>query len=163
MKTTDVKTTLKIRIEQSPRVAVEYLYSEYSAMLLGYTMQFIPDKKEAEEVLMLIFERLSGRLHEIPEAILSVYCWLQIESRKIILDYKQGCRKNAPLENVTVNNNTSYSSLLTDASEKQRTVFIEMYINGRSAQEVALQLQTDTTSVKQLLRESLIIMRKNMP
>lgn len=143
--------------------AVDYLYSNYSSMLYGYVLQFIPDPSEAEKVLALIFTRLAGRLDEACNATLSVYCWLQVESRKLILEYK---RKNElPVNGHTSNGqpkNAYYLSLLHNATEEQRTVFIEMFMNGGGKEEVATKLNKSVQEVSRLLKESLIILQKNL-
>ncbi len=163
MEPTVEKENLKLRLHQSPALAIEYLYTRYSSMLLGFTLQFISDKKDAEQVLMLIFEKVYDKMAEIPDAVLSVYCWLQAEARKVILDHKNKTTASSCNSGIVSSHNRSYyEPLLQEATDQQRTVFIEMYINGRSIQQVAAQLQADTASVQQLLRESLLIIRKNL-
>lgn len=161
MEKTVEKEELQAIIQQNPGKAIEVLYSGYSNLLLGFILQFIPDKNEAEKVLMLIFDKLYSKLNEIDGTPLSIFSWLQIQSRKIILEYKnENVSINESAHNVIGSN--GYVQLLHNASEIQRKVFIEMYINGYKAQEVASQMNIETALVQQLLRESLIIMRKNM-
>lgn len=164
METLIIKETLKSKLNVGVEPAVDFLYTNYSSMLYGYVLQFIPDNKEAEKVLVLIFGTLAARLQEACNSTLSVYCWMQVEARKIILEYKKkgsNGTKSQPLTTAQ-NKNASYLSLLQDASDEQRLVFSEIFLHGREKEELANQLQKNVHDISRLLKESLVIMRKNL-
>lgn len=134
-------------------------------MLYGYVLQFVPDKKEAEEVLVVIFGKLSARLQEACNSTLSVYCWMQVEARKVILEYKDEAANghNAHADAATANSQYAYYlTLLQEASDEQKTVFSELFLKGRDREELAGQLQKSVHDITRLLKESLLIMRKNL-
>ncbi len=135
-------------------------------MLYGYVLQFVPDRKEAEKVLVLIFGTLASRLQEACNSNLSVYCWMQVEARKVILEYKKQRNGNgAPNGQPPASGqpkNADYLSLLQEASDEQRFVFSEIFLHGREKEELANQLQKNVHDISRLLKESLLIMQKNL-
>lgn len=166
METLITKETLKSKLNEGIKPAVDFLYTNYSSMLYGYVLQFVPDQKEAEKVLVLIFGKLAARLQQAFASSLSLYCWMQVEARKIILEYKKqqqeanGADQQSPA--IAHNHSTYYLSLLQDASEEQRLVFSEIFFHGREKEELAAQLQTNVQDISRLLMESLLIMRKKL-
>jgi DNA-directed RNA polymerase specialized sigma24 family protein len=166
------KDILRNKLKSGQRPAMELLYSVYSGMLFSYVLQFIPDKAVAEQVLVNIFSRLTPRLQQACDSNLSIYSWLQVESRKIILEYIQA-RKIGPLSSVehihmdpgqveTGQQKADYFFLLRDASPEQQWVFRELFINGREKEELARETGKDLAHIGRLLRESLLIIRKKL-
>ena len=112
------------------RPAAEVLFHQYGGMLFSYIQQFVPSRTEAEDLLVNIFSRLNSRLEAALESSLSVYCWMQIEARKIILESRQHGhghnifpRESAPEEN---DKKRHYLSLLEGASPEHQKVFREL-------------------------------------
>lgn len=166
METLIIKETLKSKLNTGVEPAVEFLYTNYSSMLYGYVLQFVPDRKEAEKVLVLVFGTLASRLQEACNSPLSVYCWMQVEARKVILEYKKQQNGNsASTGHPPVNGqpkNAYYLSLLQDASEEQRFVFSEIFLQGKEKEELANKLKKNVHDISRLLKESLLIMQKNL-
>lgn len=163
METLIIKETLKSKLSVGVAPAVDYLYTNYSSMLYGYVLQFIPDEGEAGRMLTLIFNNLAGRLEEACNATLSVYCWMQVEARKLILEHKKD--QQTKINGVAVPGfarQTYYLKLLRGATEEQVTVFSEMFLNGRTKEEVATQLNVNAHEVDRLLKESLLLLQKNL-
>ena len=132
-------------------------------MLFSYILQFIPDKAEAGELLVAIFAGLMPRIERGIEPIPSLYCWLQVEARKIILAYLRTKGDGQPKELLPEEvDRTYYLSLLSDASPEHRWVFRELFINGRERECVASQCGMDAADVGKLLRECLLLIRKNL-
>jgi hypothetical protein len=157
LETLIVKETLQSKLNNGVGPAVDFLYNNYSSMLYGYVLQFIPGKEEAEKVLVLVFSHLSARLQEACSSTLSVYCWMQIEARKVILEYR---KKTDPV--ATGHRPSYYLTLLSDASEEQKMVFSELFLEGKNKEDLAIQLQKTVHDVSRLLNESFLIMRKNL-
>jgi hypothetical protein len=147
-------------------------------MLYSFVLQFIPDRKEAEDLLVNIFQTLTTRLQEACQSPLSVYCWMQIEARKIILDHTQ-CQTDRPDNGQEEQTGTgeeltglleadirqfpsSYLTLLRRATEEQQWVFRELFLHGRQKEELALQLSQDGAYIDRVLRESLGIIRDHL-
>ena len=126
-------------------------------MLFSYVLQFVPERKEAEDLLVSIFSLLVTRLEEACQSNLSVYCWLQVETRKIILEYFRVMGNG-----ISGEAGQGYFSLLTDASPEHQWVFREMFVYGRPQQALALQVNKDVTAIDQLFKECLLIIRKKL-
>ncbi|HVV05274.1 MAG TPA: hypothetical protein VHC96_13680 [Puia sp.] len=165
MEKTIVNNTLKDELFSGGRPAVEILFNRYGGMLFSYIQQFVPCVAEAEDLLVSIFSRLAGRLEAAFESNLSVYCWLQIEARKIILENRtDGHGRISPQDLYTgaTEGKSYYSSLLEDASPEHQWVFKELFVNGRQREELALAMNKDEAYIGDILLECMIIIRKKL-
>lgn len=131
-------------------------------MLFSYIRQFVPSRTEAENLLVNIFSRLASRLETAFESSLSVYCWLQVEARKIILEHRGQETGNVLSGSGTGEMRTYYLSLLESASPEHRWVFRELFINGRQREELALEVNRDQAYIGDLLRECMLIIGKKL-
>lgn len=143
---------------------MELLYNRYGGMLFNHILQFVPDKSKAETLLVDIFSGLSSRLQEACDSNLSVFCWLQVEARKIILDHTGWNNERGGLGEPggPGGGRSDYFGMLEDASAEHQQVFRELYIYGRRQDELALQMRKDTNYIAEILRESLLIIRKKL-
>ncbi|MDO6432390.1 hypothetical protein Q4E93_17435 [Flavitalea sp. BT771] len=157
------KDILRDELFSGGKPAAELLYNRYGGMLFSYIQQFVPSRAEAENLLVNIFSRLVSRLETAFESSLSVYCWLQIEARKIILE-QRGQETGEVYSGVSDPGGMRvyYFSLLEDASPEQRWVFRELFINGRQREELAGELNRDLAYIGDLLRESMLIIGKKL-
>ena len=146
------------------RPTLEALYNQYSGMLFSYILQFIPDRAEAGELLADVFARLAPELERGISHPSSIYCWLQVEARKIVLAYLRSKGDGHPVEQGLTEgvDRTYYFSLLTDASPEHRWVFRELFIFGRDKEYVARRSGRDPAYVSRLLQECLLLIRKNL-
>jgi DNA-directed RNA polymerase specialized sigma24 family protein len=149
--------------------AIRLLYTRYGGMLYGYVLQFVPDKLKAEDLLVTIFSRLAFRLQEACDSSLSIYCWLQVEAREILLKYflenKNGHAVPSEPEPFNAASGQSiipYFSLLEDASPEHQRVFRKLFLHGIGKEDLALQTGKDLAYIDRLLRESLLIIRKRL-
>lgn len=161
------KDILKNKLNSGGESVVELLYTRYSGMLFSYILQFVPDRGEAEDLLVTIFSVLANRMQEAYHSNLSIYCWLQVESRKIILEYLRSTRKgrDIPVENiqnVASGDNVYYFTLLGEASPEHQWVFRELFLYGRQKEDLAIQVGKDPSYIGGLLRECLLIIRKKL-
>ena len=167
MENTITKDILRNELYAGQRPAIELLYSRYGGMLFSYILQFVPDRSEAGTLLVEIFSRLMPQLQEAFDSNLSIYCWLQVEARKIILERRTGDHEGRPVHQEQIpftggQGKTYYFSLLEEASPEQQWVFRELFIYGRSKEELALSSGRDMAYISRLLRECLLIIRKNL-
>ncbi len=166
MKNTITKDILKNELYAGKRPAIELLYSRYGGMLFSYILQFVPDRGEAGTLLVEIFSRLTPQLQEAFDSSLSIYCWLQVEARKIILE-QRGNDNGEPVRQEQIpfaggHSKTYYFSLLEEASPEHQWVFRELFIYGRSKEELAVRSGKDMVYIGSILRECLVIIRKNL-
>lgn len=144
---------------------MELLYTRYNGMLFSYILQFLPDRKEAGTLLVDIFARLIPQLQEAFDSSLSVYCWLQVESRKIILEHiRNKDNANPGKQEVPsfIGTRAYYFSLLGDAPPEHQWIFRELFLYGRKKEELALHSGKDLAYINRILRECLGIIRKNL-
>lgn len=160
---TITKDILRDELFSGGKPPAELLYNRYGGMLFSYIQQFVPSRMEAENLLVSIFSRLASRLEAAFESSLSVYCWLQIEARKIILEYRgQQVGNVFPKESGPGEMKTYYFSLLEDATAEHQWVFRELFINGREREDLAKELNRELAYVGDLLRECMLIIRKKL-
>ena len=170
LETTITKAILKHKLYSGIQPAIELLYGRYGGMLYSFVLQFIPDRKEAEDLLVNIFQKLTTQLQDACQSPLSVYCWMQVEARKIILDHSRSKQQGDPGQEPSSESllaeirqfPSSYLSLLRRATEEQQWVFREIFLKGRTIEWLALQLAKDNAYVDRLLKESLIIIRSHL-
>jgi hypothetical protein len=157
------KEILRTELQAGEQPAIEFLYSRYGSMLFAYILQFAPEWSKAESLLITIFSSLSRRLEDACNSTLSVYCWLQVEARKIILE-SGGLTPSAlsPGEGLLAGHRTCYSGLLHDASPEQQQVFRELFVHGRQKEDLARQMGKEVADIDILLRDSLQWMRKRL-
>lgn len=166
MEQTITKDILKNELYGGQRPAVELLYTRYSGMLYSYILQFVPDRAEAGVLLVDIFSQLTPQLQKAFDSCLSIYCWLQVEARKIILEYmvkSNGQSDLAVRHSLNGGHNKAYYfSLLEECSPEHQWVFRELFIHGRKKEELAAQSGKDLAHISGILRECLLIIRKNL-
>jgi hypothetical protein len=135
-------------------------------MLFSYILQFLPDRAESGRLLADIFAQLAPRLQDAFDSSLSIYCWLQVEARKIVLDYIQDKNNGGSVERnrpaAGVNSKVYYSGLLSDASPEHQYIFREVFIHGQDKEVVAARDGKDPVHVSKILRECLLIIRKKL-
>ena len=135
-------------------------------MLFSYILQFLPDRAESGSLLADILARLAPRLQDAFESSLSIYCWLQVETRQHVLAYIRDKNNGGSVEGYRpvagVNSKVYYSGLLQDASPEHQYIFREVFIHGLNKEEVALHSGNDPVYVGKILRECLLIIRKKL-
>ena len=133
------------------RQAVALLYSKYGAMLYGYILKFVPDSKDAEQLLVALFCGLSGRLEDAFHSTQSIYCWLQLHARELIM---HNIRLRDDRVSITV-----CLAFLTDAPADMQQAFEEIYLKGRTRRETAALMQRTEPEITRLLFTALTIIR----
>ncbi|HEY6901969.1 MAG TPA: hypothetical protein VI233_15035 [Puia sp.] len=154
---TITKDILKNELFAGQRPAAELLYTRYSGMLFSYVLQFVPDREEASGLLVEIFSRLTPQLQKAFDSSLSIYCWLQVEARKIILEHTHQV-SDAPVRN----GRDYYFSLLDGCSPEHQWIFRELFIYGRRKEELAVRSGKDLAYISGILRDCLLIIRKTL-
>jgi DNA-directed RNA polymerase specialized sigma24 family protein len=164
-------------LDVEPRTpsATELLYNKYGGMLFSFILQFEADRPRAEGLLADIFSKLHHRLEDACTSSQSLYCWLQVEARKIVLESRRlGASEGSGMPGASslpgdggelfmaCGPHDQYYALLQEASVEQRWVFIEMYLYGRSKEELAVEAGRDVEDIDNLLRESLLVIRKKL-
>jgi len=136
-------------------------------MIYSYIQQFIPEKSAAERLLITVFTSLAPRLEQACDSNLSVYCWLQVEARKIILEHTRQYGHDHGLKEDLLHlaggaGKGNYLALLKDASADHQWVFRESFLRGRPKEELASETGKDLRDISRLLTESLLIIRSKL-
>jgi len=153
------KDALQNKLYCGQQLAIELLYSRYGGMLYGYILQFIPDEMKAQSLMVTIFASLTMRLQEACDSNLTIYCWLQIEARKIMLSVPP---EPTPFTSASVQGKATYLSLLEDASPEHQKIFSKLFLDGRPKEDLALQTGKDPAYIDRVLKECLLIIRKKL-
>ena len=168
MEKTITKDILRDELLSGDRPAAEVLFHRYGGMLFSYIQQFVPSRTEAENLLVSVFSRLASQLETAFESHLSIYCWLQIETRKIILEHRRKAGGQQPggqifpKESAAGRDNSYYFSLLENASSEHQWVFRELFVNGRQREELAREVNKEPAYIGELLKECMLIIRKKL-
>ncbi len=140
-------------------------------MLFGYILQFIPDREKAGALLVDVFAALTPQLQKAFDSSLSIYCWLQVEARKIILEYIRGNGEGQPggqdagVRQIPFeggHDKSYYFSLLEEASPEHQWVFRELFLYGRRKEELVASSGKDMAYISRILRECLFMIRNNL-
>jgi len=155
------KDVLRDELLCGDKPPAELLYNRYGGMLFSYIQQFVSSRTEAENLLVNIVARLACRLDTAFQSSLSVYCWLQIEARKIILEWRGGDVMPGGAEDYS-ESKAYYFALLEEASPEHRWVFRELFIHGRQREELAREVSKEQAYIDDLLRGCMQIIRKRL-
>jgi hypothetical protein len=164
------QTISKAILEDEPSAkqqpTVEFLYNRYSGMLFSYILQFIPDRMEAEELLVDVFALLAPQLERALDPPSNICCWMQVEARKMVLAHLRNKGDGQSMKSsgswLDGQDKTYYFSLLTDASPEHQWVFRELFIYGEDKEGVARRCGKDLAYVTKILRESLLLIRNKL-
>jgi hypothetical protein len=160
------KDHLRSEIFAGNSAPVEVIYNRYGGMLFSYILQFLPDRTESGNVLADILARLAPRLQDGFDSTLSIYCWLQVESRKIVLAYIRDKHNGGSVERYRpaggVDSRVYYAGLLSEASPEHQYIFREVFIHGQDKCDLAAREGKDPVYVGKILRECLLIIRKKI-
>ncbi|MFD2145794.1 sigma factor-like helix-turn-helix DNA-binding protein [Mucilaginibacter antarcticus] len=137
-------------------LSISTLYDDYAAMLLGYIMEVIGDKKVAEDYLVKIFKGLAQNFTTINWNEGSNWCALQRYAKNQLakFDYAAaGC--NPPNATHSLPNKH-----LNEMTEEQKLIFCNIYYRKKTTAQLATEINRPEELVKKLLKEAFIIIRK---
>ena len=118
---------------------VKLLYQRYSALLLGYIFEIVPDQKKSEEYLVAILSRFAVDFKE--ELAKGKVTWVKLlcYSRNLLpqlKDFKQH------LDRVEIQSAKNYSSFQLELlTNLEKEIFCEIYYHGKSISDLARKMQ----------------------
>jgi len=135
---------------------IQLLYARYSAMLLGYIIEIIKDRKLAEDYLVKIFCELSktrAYACDSPE----VFSWKQL--RIFAMGILPSSDNSSDVAAPKADGDKPRKSVLLDAD--QQFVFNNVYYYGKSITEIAAKLKLTEDTVQKILKEAFAAMKGN--
>ncbi len=137
--------------------SVRSLYDDFAAMLLGYIVEVIGDKRIAEEYLAKIFNGLAQNFTEIDWNEGSNWCALQRYAKDQLAKFDHaaaGC--DPPGTQMDLPNR-----YLNKMTNEQKLVFCNIYYRKKSTAQLATEINKPEELVKKLLKEAFTIIRKS--
>lgn len=131
--------------------AIALLYKNYSAMLYGYILKFVSSEHDAQQILVNLFTSLPSMLSLEVGAFNSVYCWLQLKARHFIFTFPELKDKAAAA--------IGSFDFLENVQERDQVIFVRIYLQGLSREEVAKELNIPEEAVTRSLYQSVKILR----
>lgn len=138
-------------LQGNHRDAIALLYKNYSAMLYGYILKFVANEYHAQQILVNLFTSLPSMLSQEVGAFNSVYCWLQLKARHFIFTFPELKDKAATM--------MGSFDFLENMPERDQVIFLRIYLQGRSRDEVARELNVSEDAVTRSLYQSVKILR----
>lgn len=129
------------------------LYQRYGGLLLGYITEVVKDKTLAEQCLVEVFKEVFGKLEEYTYAD-NTWITLQQLAKKVLLKFNTVTQQGNYINEASATN--SYVKLM---NHEQRLVFYGLHYQQKNIATLANELNKTEDTIRQLLREALIIIR----
>lgn len=129
------------------------LYQRYGGLLLGYITEVVKDKTLAEQCLVEVFKEVFGKLEEYTYAD-NTWITLQQLAKKVLLKFNTVTQQGNYINEASATN--SYVKLM---NHEQQLVFYGLHYQQKNIATLANELNKTEDTIRQLLREALIIIR----
>ena len=138
--------------------SVRGLYESYSAMLLGYMLEVVKDRKLAEECMVQLFCDISQNFDARDWESGNSWCRLQRLAQRKLNTFTSAFSQCKPTTlGVTMSfAQNNYLKLLND---EQRQVFCAIYYHRKPVSEVSKELNITEDLTRKTLKEAFAIMR----
>ena len=138
-------------------------YQRYGHLVMGTCMKYMKNKMDAEDVVMIIFEKLPGRLHSHDVMHFKSWLYMVTKNECLILLRKKGLHGSelpheiessdelAMIEAREVQLNI-LEQAVSELKELQRQCIDLFYLQRKSYQEISEALQLDVKKVKSAIQ-----------
>lgn len=134
-------------------LSVQDIYDKYAGMLLGFMVQALKDQQLAEQCLIDFFASLPQHLDIINNGNTGAWvCLLHLAKKQLAVLGLSNTNK--------VIGTNPQNDLLNLMTTGQRTVFVSIYYHGKTVAQLADELKTTEDTVRKILKEVFIIIRK---
>lgn len=140
---------------------IRSLYDKYGGMLLGYILEVVKDRQQAEEYLVQVFCEISQRFDEIIWTKTNRWMQLQRFTRAKLMAFATTTQKSATANDVGLIVHTSRNTLFEQLSDEQQQVFYAVYYQGKTISTISTELNRTEGSIREALKEAFSIMRKS--
>jgi RNA polymerase sigma-70 factor (ECF subfamily) len=150
----DTDRELASALMSGSRKAFEDLYARYAAVLLGFLVKIVPDRKVAEDILQASFIAIwEGRQSLGTQPLLGQ---LMAIARKTALTLKNSDPANRnPLSFVNTDNSLKTNGTPPGQEWLEKAVFELVYVNGCTINNVAASLGIEEKNIKPMLRKAM--------
>ena len=149
-------------------LVIAELFNRYGHLVMGASMKYAKNKHDAEDITMLIFEKLPGRL--LKSEIKNFKSWLYTVTKNEVFQFfrKKGLRiseltpesENHRIEEedgiemlqLKEEQLTQMEELINTLKENQRKCILMFYIERKSYQEISKQLSLDLKTIKSAIQ-----------
>ncbi len=166
------------RLKNDDRAAFEELFKLYSERIYYFTIRYIKNKEEAEEITQEVFVRLWNRRFDL-KTELSFSSYLFMIAKNAVIDLLRKRQKESTLkEEITPdvnsiaeksNNSVEYKELneivknsILQLPEKRRQIFLLSRDEGLTYKEIAEKLNISIKTVESHMRLALQQLRKTI-
>lgn len=166
------------RLKNDDRAAFEELFKLYSERIYYFTIRYIKNKEEAEEITQEVFVRLWNRRFDL-KTELSFSSYLFMIAKNAVIDLLRKRQKESSLnEEITPdvnsiaeksNNSVEYKELneivknsILQLPEKRRQIFLLSRNEGLTYKEIAEKLNISIKTVESHMRLALQQLRKTI-
>ena len=137
------------------------LYNSYANMLLGYLFEALKNKTVAEQYLVDIFNELQfADIQAISAPGVNTFCQLQMMARKKLASFLTAADECADADGKPNGLVISGNKFIDMMSAEQQIVFCGVHYHGKKTTVLAAELNKPEAEIKRILKESLIIIRK---
>ncbi|MEB0263089.1 MULTISPECIES: hypothetical protein [unclassified Mucilaginibacter] len=138
------------------------LYTNYGAMLLGYIKEVVKEIAIAEQYLIEVFNDLQHKdIEEILAPGANAFLRLQQLARKKLSSFISTVEDCADQVEITTKKAIQSNKFIEMMNQEQQLVFCGVHYHGKTTAKLATELNKPEDTIRQLLRESFTIIRKN--
>lgn len=173
----DEKILVK-RLKNDDKIAFEELFKMYSERIYYFTIRYVKNKEEAEEITQEVFVRLWNRRFDL-KLELSFSSYLFMIAKNAVIDLLRKRQKESVInEDITQdansiaeqsNNSIEYKELLDIVSnsiaelpEKRQQIYLMIRNEGLSYKEIAEKLNISIKTVESHMRLALQQLKKSI-
>jgi RNA polymerase sigma-70 factor, ECF subfamily len=147
------------RIGGGDRAALAELYDRYAPIMLALARRILVDEEEAEDLLHHVFVEVMRQATRYDDSRGSVRAWLITKTRSRSIDRLRARQRSRALAaafateeyQIEFSDRLGVRMGLDHLPEHMRAVIAMMYYEGRTASEIALQLDVPVGTVKSRL------------
>jgi DNA-directed RNA polymerase specialized sigma24 family protein len=137
------------------------LFNKFGGVLFGYISEVVKNKPLAEKYLVDIFNQLQfSDIQDITRPGINTFIYLQTIARNKLAAFTASVNEYADTRKpstITVKDNKFIDLMNPD----QQQVFCGIHYHGKTAAQIAAELNKTEDAVRELLRESFHIIRSN--
>lgn len=140
---------------------IRSLYDKYGGMLLGYILEIVKDRKQAEEYLVQVFCEISQQFDEIIGTKTNRWIQLQRFTRIKLMAFASVRPESAIANDAGLIVHSSRNALFEQLSEDEQQIFYAVYYQGKTISTISTELNRTEGSIREALKEAFSIMRKS--
>ena len=127
-------------------------------MLYGYIKEVVKESAVAEQYIVDVFNELTTQdIENISQQNISTFLCLQQLARKKLFLFIDTVNE----QEIAANNTIHGNKLIDMMGQEQRHVFCEVHYHGKTTAQLATELNQSEDTIRQILRQSFTIIRKN--